>query len=86
MAQVLYSDIKTKLKGIVKSFDELKSILQTYTNVKVDDIQFDVLVVNQDGSPFTTTDLDELFAKVYLFLEYQIDPKEFHLNIEWRLF
>lgn len=64
MARVLYSDIKTKLHGIVKSLDELKSILQTYTNVNVEEIQYDAVVVNHDGSLFTTTELDELFAKV----------------------
>lgn len=64
MAQVKYSDIKTKLYDVVNDFDELKSVLQAHTNVKVEEIQFDDLVVNQDGSPFTTTDLDELFAKV----------------------
>lgn len=64
MAQVKYSEIKTKLYDIVNSFDELKSVLQAHTNVKVEEIQFDALVVNQDGSPFTTTDLDELFVKV----------------------
>ena len=64
MARVLYSDIKTKLYEIVKSLDELKSILQTYTNVNVEEIQYDAVVVNHDGSLFTTTELDELFAKV----------------------
>lgn len=64
MAQVKYSDIKTKLYAVVNDFDELKSILQAHTKVKIEEIRFDDLVVNQDGSPFTTTDLDELFAKV----------------------
>lgn len=64
MAQVKYSDIKTKFYAVVNDFDELKSILQAHTKVKIEEIRFDDLVVNQDGSPFTTTDLDELFAKV----------------------
>lgn len=64
MAQVKYSDIKNKLYDVVNSFDELKLVLQAHTNVKVEEIGFDTLVVNQDGSPFTTADLDELFVKV----------------------